>query len=397
MQLTQRVVNLEPSATLAVSARAKQLKAEGVDVVSFGAGEPDFDTPSHIKDAAKDALDAGDTKYPSPAAGIKPLKEAICEKFDRDNQLQYTPDQVVVGCGGKDVLYLAFQALIDSGDEVLLPTPCWVSYAPQTRLAGGNPVFLPTTVEDGFKLRPETLRDSLSKRAKVLVINSPCNPTGMAYSPDDLRALADVVAETDLLVFSDEIYDHLMYTDFPFLSFAATRPDMMDRTVTFNGLSKTYAMTGWRIGYAGGPKPLISAMARLISQSTSGVASFCQTAAVTALRGDQGAVEQMRKEFVRRGEHMAGRLNAINGVTCLKPQGAFYCFPDVSAHYGKPLAGKECTNSLEFARIVLEEANVALVPGGPFGADSNVRLSFATSMAQIDKGLDRLQNILTAK
>ncbi len=384
--VSQRARSLAESATLAVSAKAAALKAEGVDVVSFGAGEPDFDTPAHIRQAAKDALDAGHTRYSKPSHGIPPLKEAICEKFRRDNDLDYAPSQVVVTVGGKDALYLAFQAILDPGDEVVIPAPYWVSYPEQVKLAGGTSVFVRGDEANSFKLTADQIGAALTDRTKVVVLNYPSNPGGFTYTPDEVRALAEVLCERDLIVFSDEMYEHLTYGGQEFISYGAINDKTYAHTVTFNAGSKTYAMTGWRIGYAAGPEPIIKGMAKIQSQDTSGATTFCQHALAAALSGDQGCVEEMRQEFERRADHMYQRLNALPGVSCVRPTGAFYAFPNVSGTYAK----LGVSGSIEFAAKALDEVHVAVVPGEPFGCDQNVRLSFAASMAQIDKGLDRL-------
>jgi aspartate aminotransferase len=389
-RLSQRANALAESATLAVSAKAAELKAKGIDVVSFGAGEPDFDTPVHIRQAAKEALDAGYTRYASPSSGIPALKKAICAKLKRDNHLDYTAQQVVVTVGGKEALYLAFQALLDPGDEVIIPAPYWVSYPEQVTLSGGTSVIVRGRESNGFKLTPGEIAAVLTDRTRVVVLNYPSNPGGFTYSPDELRALAEVLSRRDVIVFSDEMYERLVFGGQQFLSYAAISERTYNQTVTFNAGSKTYAMTGWRIGYAAGPVPIIKAMAKIQSQTTSGATTFCQHALIKALEGDPSCVEQMRQEFERRANHMYERLNALPGVSCVRPTGAFYAFPNVSETYGK-LGVK---GSLEFAAKALEEAHVAVVPGEAFGCDENVRLSFATSMEQIDKGLDRLAGLL---
>lgn len=390
-KVSQRANALVESATLAVSAKAAELKAQGVDIVSFGAGEPDFDTPAHIRQAAKDALDAGFTRYASPSSGIPALKKAICAKFKRDNGLDYQPAQVMVAVGGKEALYLAFQAILDPGDEAIIPAPYWVSYPEQVTLSGGKSVFVKGRESNGFKLTADEIAAAITDRTRVVVLNYPSNPGGFTYSPDELRALAKVLGERDLIVFSDEMYEQLVYGGQQFLSYAAISEKTYNQTVTFNAGSKTYAMTGWRIGYAAGPQPIIKAMAKIQSQTTSGATTFCQHALIKALEGDQACVEEMRREFERRADHMFNRLNAIPGVSCVRPTGAFYAFPNVSGAY-KKLGVK---GSLDFAAKVLQEAHVAVVPGEAFGCDENVRLSFATSMAQIDKGLDRLAKLLS--
>ncbi len=391
MRLSKRVMALAESATLAVSSKAAQMKKEGIDVVSFGAGEPDFDTPSNVKEAAKKALDEGKTKYATPASGILPAKEAVCLKLKRENNLTYDPSQVIITVGGKEALYLAFSALIDEGDEVILPAPYWVSYPEQIQLNGGKVITLMGDESNSFRLRPDQIAAAITPKTKALVLNYPSNPGGFCYTPEDIRAIATVVVKHDLVVFSDEMYDRLLYGNQRFLSFAATGPEAYAKTVTFNAGSKTYSMTGWRVGYAAGPKEIIAAMAKLQSQTTSGPATFNQWGLAEALKGDQSSVEVMRKEFERRAEYMHKRLNEIPGVTCVQPTGAFYAFPNVSGTYRK-LGVK---GSLEFASKVLEQAKVAVVPGSAFGSDEHVRLSFATSMEQIRKGLDRLAEFLS--
>lgn len=393
MKLSQRISSVPASATLAITARAKEMQGAGIDVVDFGVGEPDFDTPEFIKAAAKAALDAGDTKYTARAKAK--LIGAIVDKLARENGISVQPSQVLVTFGGKHALYAAFQALLDPGDKVLIPAPYWVSYPEQVKLAGGEPVFLPAGADRGFKIGPPQVL-AAAKGAKVLLMNSPCNPTGVAYTPQELAAIAQAVLKTDLVVFSDEIYEKLIYGDTRFVSFATLDKGLAERTVTFNGLSKTFAMTGWRLGWAAGPKDLIAAMGNLMSHETSDPVSFAQAAALEAYTSPKAAatIEAMRREFEVRGRHMAERLNAIPGVRCVEPTGAFYCFPDVSGTYGRKLGGVEVNGSMSFAQAALESARVALVPGDAFGDDRCVRLSFATSMEQIDKGLDRLQELL---
>ena len=389
MRISQRTAAITASATLAVSAKAKRLQAQGIDVVSFGAGEPDFDTPTFIREAAKDALDKGLTKY-APASGSPDLKKAVAEKLRHQNGLNYEPKQVVISCGGKHALYGAFQVLLEPGDEVLLPSPYWVSYPEQIKLAGGKVVELRGQEANDFKLQPKQIIEAINQRTRILVLNSPNNPGGFAYTPQELKAVAMAVADKDIIIFSDEIYEHLVYGDQKFVSFATLADGLLEKTVTFNGLAKTYSMTGWRIGYAAGPQEIISAMGRLQSHETSNPVTFCMHAAIAALQGDQTCVAQMRDEFAKRAQHMHQRLNSIKGITCIKPTGAFYCFANVSACYDK----LGVTGSVAFADTVLDKANVALVPGIAFGWDTHVRLSFATSIEQIDKGLDRLADLL---
>ena len=390
LNLAQRIQAVPPSATLAVSAKAARMKAEGIDVVGFGAGEPDFDTPQFIKDAAKTALDAGDTKYNArQAAG---LVRAIVDKLARENSLQVEPSQVIVTFGGKHALYAACQVLVDLGDKVAIPAPYWVSYPEMVKLAGGEPMILPTTAYGGFKITPEQVLDAARAGAKIIILNSPSNPTGVAYTPEELKALADAVLKTEMAIFSDEIYEKLIYGQTRFVSFAALDSRLPARTITFNGLAKTYSMTGWRLGWSAGPKDVIEAMKRHMSHETSDCVSFAVAGAAAAYTDPRGpaAIEAMRLEFERRAMHMAGRLSAIPGVQCVRPDGAFYCFPVVSEHYGRTIGGRVVTDSFALSEALLESAKVAVVPGGAFGNDACIRLSFATSMQQIDKGLDRL-------
>lgn len=394
--LADRMKLVSESITLAVSAKANALKKAGVDVVGFGAGEPDFDTPAFIKDAAKAALDKGITKY-TPTPCIPDLKAAIAKKFNDENGLPYKPENITTGAGGKHCLYMAFLAVINPGDEVLIPSPYWVSYPEQVKLAGGVPKVIRGEESNGFKITPQQLAASITHRTKVLILNSPSNPAGHAYTPDELKALADVVVKhPSLTVFSDEIYEKLVYDGLKFVSFATLHPQLIDQTLTFNCHSKSFAMTGWRIGYIGGPKPVIDAINKLQSQMTSHITSFCQPAAVVALTDPRGneSVEQMRLQFEKRGKHMWQRLSALPKVTCVRPQGAFYCFPNVSAYFGKKAGGVEIGDAVSFAAALLEQNHVAVVPGNDSDFDTHVRLSFATSMEQIDKGIDRIGEFL---
>jgi aspartate aminotransferase len=394
--LAERMKVVSESITLAVSAKANALKKAGVDVVGFGAGEPDFDTPGFIKEAAKAALDKGLTKY-TPTPSIAELKQAIADKFNRENNLPYKPEQVTVGAGGKHCLYMAFMAVLNPGDEVIIPAPFWVSYPEQVKLAGGVPKIVHGDEKSGFRITPQQLEAAITPRTKVFIINSPSNPAGHMYSPAEQKALAEVIARhPQVIVFSDEIYEKLVYDGNQFVSFATLHPSLIERTLTFNCHSKSFAMTGWRIGYVGGPKPAIDAMNKLQGQMTSHITSFCQPAAATALTDPRGAesVEQMRKQFEKRGRHMWERLSALPKVTCVRPQGAFYCFPNVGAYFGKKAGGAEITDAVSFAAALLEQNHVAVVPGNDSGFDTHVRLSFATSMEQIDKGIDRIGEFL---
>jgi len=394
--LAERVSLVSESITLAVSAKANAMKKAGIDVVGFGAGEPDFDTPVFIKEAAKTALDKGQTKY-TPTPCVPELKAAIAAKFNRENGLPYKPEQITTGAGGKHCLYMAFMAVVNPGDEVLIPSPYWVSYPEQVKLAGGMPKIIRGEQSNGFKIKPQQLERAIGPRTRVLVMNSPSNPAGHAYTPDELRALAEVVAKhPEVVVFSDEIYEKLVYDGLKFVSVATLHPALLEQTLTFNCHSKSFAMTGWRVGYVGGPKPVIDAMNKLQSQMTSHITSFVQMAAATALNDPAGAqsIESMRLEFEKRGKHMWERLSALPKVTCVRPQGAFYCFPDVSAYFGKTVGETKITDAVSFAAALLEKAHVAVVPGNDSGFDTHVRLSFATSMQQIDKGLDRIADFL---
>jgi len=395
MKISKRSQDVPPSATIAVTALAKQMKTQGVDVVDFGAGEPDFDTPDFIKERAIKALNEGKTKY-TPASGIIELRTAIVQKLERENGLKYTPDQVIVNIGGKHSIYEAMQTILDTGDEVILPTPYWVTYPETIKLAGAIIKFVRTDKENSYKMTPSQLKQALTRKTAMLVLNSPNNPGGFTYTPEELKAIAKVIEGTNVYVLSDEIYEKLIYGDTKFVSFASMSKDAYNRTLTLNGLSKTFSMTGWRLGYTAGPLEVIKAMGRLQSHMTSNPVTFGQYAAIAALTDPRApdVIESMRKEFERRGKYMAERLNSIHGIDCPEPTGAFYCFPDVSSHYGRSIKGMKINNSMKFAQAFLEQANVALVPGLPFGCDNNVRLSFACSLENITKGLDRLEKWL---
>ena len=394
--LADRVNLISESITLAVSAKAAAMRKAGVDVIGFGAGEPDFDTPAFIKDAAKAALDAGKTKY-TPTPCIPELRAAIAEKFKRDNDLPYAPDQITTGAGGKQCLNMAFLAIVNPGDEVIIPSPYWVSYPEQVKLAGGVSKFVRGEQANGFKITPTQLEQAITPRTRVFVINSPSNPGGHAYTPAELTALAAVVARhKQIVVFSDEIYEKLIFGDLKFASFAKLHPELLERTITFNCHSKSFAMTGWRVGYAGGPKGAIDAINKLQSQMSSHITSFAQYGAVAALTDPRGpeSVEKMRQQFELRGTHMWRRLSELPHLTCVKPQGAFYCFPDISAYFGKSAGGKAITDAVSFSAALLEKNHVAVVPGNDSGFDTHVRFSFATSMEMIDKGIDRVAAFL---
>ena len=394
MKIAKRAMGVSPSPTLAISAQAKAIKAQGVDVVSFGAGEPDFDTPAHIKQAAIDALNAGFTKYPLPVAGIPELRAAVVAKLARDSGLEYSPDEISVAPGGKNALYTLMQALVNPDDEVIVPAPYWVSYTEMVKLAGGRPAIVDAFEANDFKLTPGQLGAAINSNTRLIILNSPCNPTGAVYSPEELEALANVIAQYDVTVVSDEIYEQLVYDGVEQRSIASFGPEIKKRTVVCSGLSKSYAMTGWRIGYLAGPADVIAVVNKLASHSTSGPTSFVQKAAAVALSGSEDAVADMRAEFDRRRRVMVGRLNALPGITCRTPKGAFYAFPNIANCIGQEIAGKRIGGSMDFASVCLEKARVALVPGIAFGSDDHVRLSYATSMDRITTGLERLEELL---
>lgn len=391
MQLAKRAMAISPSPTLAIDARAKQMKSGGIPVVSFGAGEPDFDTPRHIKDEGIEAIRRGFTKY-TPTPGIPELKQAICDKLERDNGLIYEPFEVIVSVGAKHALYNAFQVLCNPGDEVILLAPYWVSYGEQVRLAGAAPVVVETRAENGFIPDVEAIAGRISPRTKVLVVNSPNNPTGAVYPRPVLERLAELAVSRDLVVISDEIYEKLIYGGAEHVSIAALGPEIRDRTLVVNGVSKTYAMTGWRIGYAAGDRRLVKAMADLQSHSTSNPASMAQMASLAALKGPQAQVEEMRLEFAERRDAMVAGLNRIPGMQCHQPQGAFYVFAKVSGLFGrKTRDGTVVAGSDALAEYLLDVGHVAVVPGSAFGADDYIRLSYATSRKQIEAGLAQIR------
>jgi len=391
MRFAKRIERIKPSPTLAITAKANALRAEGRDIISFGAGEPDFDTPANIREAAIGSIQDGFTRY-TPVGGIPELKDAIIEKLRRDNGLAYTRAQIVVSCGAKHVLYNLAQALFEEGDEVVIPSPYWVSYPDIVLLAGATPVILDTWEADGFKVTPDRLEETITARTKALVLNTPSNPTGVTYTFDELKALAEVIVEKDMVVISDEIYEKIVYDGFPFSGIAMIGEEARKRSVVVNGVSKAYAMTGWRIGYAAGPEDIISAMTKIQSQNTSNPTSISQKAAVEALNGDQSAVGEMVAAFSERRNYIVDALNKMAGVSCRNPEGAFYVFPDVSALYGKTCEGSMVTGSASFAEYLLDVANVAVVPGVAFGNDAHIRLSYATSMENIQKGMERIRD-----
>ncbi len=384
---------VQPSATLAAGAKAKQMKAEGLNVFDFSLGEPDFPTPEHICAAAVKAMKDGHTRY-TPAAGIPELRKSISRWYEKTYGIRYTPEQVVVSNGAKHSIHNALIATVGPGDEVIIPTPYWVSYSDMVEMTGAKYVLVQTTLESGFKMTPAQLRAAVTPRSRLLMLNSPGNPTGTVYTRQELEALADVVLDTKLAVLSDEIYEKLVFGDAKPTCFATLRPQLAERTITISGASKTYAMTGWRMGWALGPGALIKAMGNVQSQQTGNPCSISQYAALAALEGEQDCVERMRREFQARRDLVVARLTAMPGVKCRTPEGAFYAFFDVSAHFGRTLGGRKVTDSASFCTAALETAHVNVVPGSAFGAEGYVRLSYATSREQLQGGMDCLEQWL---
>jgi len=385
MKLAARIGQVSPSLTLAIAAKAKAMRAEGIDVCSFSAGEPDFDTPAHIKAAAKQALDLGKTKY-GPAAGEPQLRAAIAQKLQTENGLCYAAENVIVTNGGKQSLFNLMLALIEPGDEVIIPVPYWLSYPEMVKLAGGVPVFLPTDAATSYKITPEQLRQARTPKTRLFVLNSPSNPTGMVYTPEEIRAIAQVVVEQDIWVVSDEIYEKILYDGAEHLSIGSVNPDVFARTITSNGFAKAYSMTGWRIGFLAAPVELIKAVTTIQGHSTSNVCTFAQHGAIAALEGPQDCVEQMRQAFAERRQVMIEHLDAIPGLTNTHPDGAFYLFVNIS---------KTGLKSLDFCNALLESQQVATIPGVAFGADDHIRLSYATDTTTIETGMERLATFVS--
>ena len=392
--LSAYIQRVAPSATMATSAKAAALRREGVDVIALSAGEPDFDTPEHIKEAAKKALDEGFTKYTSPPSGIPELKAAVCARFRTDNGLDYAPEEVVVNNGAKHSLALAVAAVMNPGDEMVIPTPYWVTFTEQPKLVGADPVIVETTDAEGLKLTPEQLRAAVTPRTRMVLINSPSNPSGAVYSRQELTALGEVALEHGLYVLSDEIYEKLVYDGAEHVSTAQLSPELKARTIIVNGVSKTYAMTGWRIGYAAGPVDVIGLMDKAQSQTVSHPSSISQKAAVAALEGPQEMVEEMRLEYDRRRRFVVDRLNSLEGVTCALPLGAFYVYPDVSACFGLGTGDRVIEDVTDLCDYLLDEARIACVPGPGFGTEAHFRLSYATSMENLRRAMDRLGDAL---
>ena len=389
--LAERTLLIKPSVTLAIAAKAGKLRSQGIDVINFSAGEPDFDTPDRIKAAAIEALKRGMTKY-TDVRGIEPLRQAIAQKYLSDYGLRYQISEILVSCGAKHSLYNLFQAVVNPGDEVLVPAPYWVSYADMALLAGGVPKIIQTGEASGFRITAQQLAKALSSHTRVFVLNSPSNPTGASYEETELMAIAQVLERHNCLIVTDDIYDKIVYDGFTIRNLATLAPSLRDRIVIVNGVSKSYAMTGWRIGYALGPADIIGAAANIQSQSTSNPTSIAQAAALEAIQGPQEDVAIMLGEFAKRRNVVVERLNAISGVRCLKPQGAFYVFPSIAAFIGKNVNGKSLTSPCDIADYLLEEAKVAAVPGEDFGSNEHIRLSYATSLENIEEGCRRMRD-----
>ncbi len=391
MALSKNVQRVQPSVTMAISAKAAALRREGVDVIPLSSGEPDFDTPDNIKEFAKRAIDEGFTKYTIPATGILELKEAICQKFRQDNGVDYDMEQVIVNAGAKHSLFLAVAAVMDPGDEAIIPTPFWVTYSEQPRLVGAEPVIVQTRAENGLKLSPDEFRDAITPRSKMLFLNTPSNPSGAVYTGEELASIAEVAVEHGIYVLSDEIYEKLIYGDAAHHCFAALGAEVKELAIVVNGVSKAYSMTGWRIGYTGGSTEVIAGMAKVQTQEVSHPSSVSQKAAVEALTGPQDTVETMRQAFDERRRYMVDRLNGIEGVNCPLPEGAFYAYPDVTVFYGCKRGDGEIGDSIGLCDYLLDEARVACVPGVGFGTSEHMRLSYATSMEKIEQAMDRIE------
>ena len=393
MQLSKKAVNISPSITLEITAKANELKSQGIDVVSFGAGEPDFNTPENIIEAAIKAMKDGKTKY-TPAGGILQLKETICNKFKNDNNLEYKPSQIIVSTGAKQSLANSFMAILNPGDEVLIPVPYWVSYPELVKLADGVPVFVNTDEKDNYKYTIESLNSALTSKTKAILLNSPNNPTGTIYNKGELVEIAEFAKENDLIIISDEIYEKLIYDGNEHISIASLSQDAYERTIVINGVSKTYAMTGWRLGYAAASEQIVKRMTSIQSHMTSNVNTIAQYAAIEALNGPIEDLKTMVKEFESRRNFMIEKLNKIDGLSIIKPNGAFYIMVNISEYLNASLNDTNIRNSLDFAKVLLEEEKVAVIPGSGFGLDNYIRLSYATSKEIIGKGIDRISSFL---
>ncbi|MFB7638437.1 pyridoxal phosphate-dependent aminotransferase [Peribacillus butanolivorans] len=392
MKLANRVQALTPSSTLAITAKAKELKAQGLDIIGLGAGEPDYNTPKHIIDAAVQSMNEGQTKY-TPSAGLPKLKAAIAAKLKRDQGLDYKPSEIIVGSGAKHALYTLFQAILDEEDEVIVPIPYWVSYPEQIKLADGKPVYVVGTEENQYKITKEQLEQAITEKTKAVIINSPSNPTGMLYSREELAAIGEVCLAHDILIVSDEIYEKLVYGNASHTSIAEISPELKKQTIIINGVSKSHSMTGWRIGYAVGDEAIIKAMTNLSSHSTSNPTTTAQYGAIAAYEGSQDPVEEMRQAFEGRLNTIYDKLVEIPGVSCIKPQGAFYLFPNVKR--AVELTGY--SNVDDFTTALLEEAQVAVIPGSGFGAPDNIRLSYATSLELLEEAVERIHSFVKSK
>ncbi len=388
--IVQKIKNMGESQTIAIGEKAQQLKQEGVEIISFAMGEPDFDTPHNIKAKAVDAINAGYTKY-TAVAGIDTLKAAICRKLEQDNTLHYSPEQILVSCGGKHTLYNISQAIFDTGDEVVVLSPHWVTYPAQVSLAGASPVFVDTTRSPALAPTADDLSGVLTKRTRAVIFSNPSNPSGKVYTRDELEVVAQFALKNDLILIADEMYEQLVYGDNEFISIASLGDEIKERTITVNGVSKAYAMTGWRIGYAAGPREIIKAMTKIQGQMTSNPNSIAQYAAKEALMGDQRSVEKMRAAYQQRRDYVVKSFNEIDGVTCRMPEGAFYAFPHVAELFAKSYRGRRIAGSVELCSYLLEEGHVALVPGAAFGCDEYMRLSYAADMESIRTGLNRIK------
>ena len=393
MQLSKKAGNISPSITLGITAKANELKSQGIDVVSFGAGEPDFNTPENIIEAAIKAMKDGKTKY-TPAGGILQLKETICNKFKNDNNLEYKPSQIIVSTGAKQSLANTFMAILNPGDEVLIPVPYWVSYPELVKLADGVPVFVNTDEKDNYKYTIESLNSALTSKTKAILLNSPNNPTGTIYNKEELVEIAEFAKENDLIIISDEIYEKLIYDGNEHISIASLSQDAYERTIVINGVSKTYAMTGWRLGYAAASEQIVKHMTSIQSHMTSNVNTIAQYASIEALNGPIEDLKNMVKEFESRRNFMIEKLNSIDGISIIKPNGAFYIMVNISEYLNTSLNGIKISNSLDFAKVLLEEEKVAVIPGSGFGLDNYVRPSYATSKEIIGKGIERISSFL---
>ncbi len=393
ISLSQRTQSIKPSPTLAVTARAAELRAEGKDIIGLGAGEPDFDTPEHIKAAAIESLNKGQTKY-TAVDGTVELKNAIIDKFKRENNLEYNSNQVLVSCGAKHSLYNLFQAILNPGDEIIIPAPYWVSYPDMAKLAGAEPVIIKTNIDDHFKITPNKLRGAITDKTRLLVFNSPSNPTGVSYNKEELVELGKVLVEfPDVLIVTDDIYEHILWGQDKFINIVNACPELYDRTIVVNGVSKAYSMTGWRIGYVGGPESIVKGMKKIQSQSTSNASSMAQAAAIAALNGPQTYIEESTGVFKERHDFVLTSLQQIDGINCIPSEGTFYIFPDMNGLIER-LDG--ISNDIELAEFFLEKAEVAMVPGSAFGAPGCMRISFATSMENLEKSIERIKKSLNA-